>query len=116
MSVDFDNGALGVVHATRWATGHFNELKLRVYGEKGGVEVVHRHDSDLLRVCLGENAETGTWEEVAAPPVQTNYQRFVEAVRTGIPQEPSFRHAANLQKVLDLATVTDRERREMPTR
>ena len=35
MAVDFTNGALGVIHASRWATGHFNELRLRVYGEKG---------------------------------------------------------------------------------
>jgi predicted dehydrogenase len=115
MAVDFSNGALGVIHATRWATGHFNELRLRVYGEKGGVEVQHRHDGSRLRVCMGENAETGSWEEVEVPPVLTNYQRFTEAVRTGVNAEPSFRHAANLQKVLDLATVTDRERREMPT-
>jgi predicted dehydrogenase len=115
MAVDFSNGALGVIHASRWATGHFNELRLRVYGEKGGVEVQHRHDGSRLRVCLGENAETGTWEEMAAPPVKTNYQRFVEAVRAGRTDEPSFRHAANLQKVLDLALVTERERRELAT-
>jgi len=115
MAVDFDNGALGVIHATRWATGHFNELRLRVYGEKGGVEVQHRHTGSQLRVVLGDDAETGTWKEVDVPPVPTNYQRFVEAVRAGKNQEPSFRHAANLQKVLDLAAVTDRERRELPT-
>jgi predicted dehydrogenase len=115
MAVDFTNGALGVIHSSRWATGHFNELRLRVYGEKGGVEVEHRHDGSRLRVCLGENAETGTWEEMEVPPVPTNYERFVEAVRTGINGQPDFRHAANLQKVLDLAIVTDRERREMAT-
>ncbi len=27
--------------------------------------------------------------------------------------DPDFRHAANLQKVLDLSIVTDRERREI---
>ena len=115
MAVDFDNGALGVVHATRWATGHFNELRLRIYGEKGGVEVQHLHNGSRLRVCMGEDVETGTWREVQAPPVPTNYQRFAEAVRTGRTLEPSFRHAANLQKILDLATVTDRERRELAT-
>jgi len=115
MAVDFDNGALGVVHATRWATGHFNELRLRVYGEKGGVEVQHLHNGSRLRVCLGEDVETGTWREVQAPPVATNYERFAAAVRSGRTLEPSFRHAANLQKILDLATVTDRERREMAT-
>ena len=115
MAVDFSNGALGVIHATRWATGHFNELRLRVYGEKGGVEVQHRHTGSQLRVVLGDDVETGTWQEMDVPPVQTNYQRFVEAVRAGVNQEPSFRHAANLQKVLDLAAITDRERRELPT-
>ena len=116
MAVDFDNGALGVIHASRWATGHFNELRLRVYGERGGVEVQHTLESSKLRVCRGENIETGTWEDLAVPPGKTNYQRFVEAVRSGTMQEPSFRHAANLQKVLDLATLTERERREMPVR
>ena len=42
----------------------------------------------------------------------TNYQRFAEAVRLGKNLEPSFRHATNIQKVLDLATVTDRDRTE----
>jgi len=112
MTLELENGALGVVHATRWATGHFNELRLRVYGEKGGVEVQHTLEWSKLRVCVGDDAETGTWRDLAVDPVPTNYMRFVEAVRTGQTLEPSFRHAANLQKVLDLATVTDRDRRE----
>ncbi|MNT92562.1 hypothetical protein D3C72_2338720 [compost metagenome] len=49
---------------------------------------------------------------MAVDPVPTNYMRFVEAVRSGHNQEPSFRHATNIQKVLDLATVTDRDRME----
>jgi len=49
------------------------------------------------------------------PPVPTNYQRFAEAVRTGKMQEPSFRHAAELQKVLDLATVSEQQRKELAT-
>jgi predicted dehydrogenase len=115
MAVDFANGALGVIHATRWATGHFNELRLRVYGELGGVEVQHRHNGSQLRVVLGADADTATWQEMPVEPVKTNYERFVEAIAAGKTLEPSFRHAANLQKVLDLATVTDRERRELPT-
>ncbi len=67
-------------------------------------------------MVLGADAETATWQEMEVEPVATNYQRFAEAVQTGKTLEPSFRHAANLQKVLDLATVTDRERRELPTR
>lgn len=115
MAVDFDNGALGVIHATRWATGHVNELRLRVYGGKGGVEVEHRHDGSHLLVCLGADAETGTWRELPVVPTPTNYQRFADAVHSGVNLEPSFRHAANLQRVLDIAAVADRERRELPT-
>jgi predicted dehydrogenase len=115
MNVDFDNGALGVIHATRWATGHMNELRLRVYGDKGGVEVKNGHDGSHLRVSMGANVETGTWEAMDVPPVPTNYQRFAEAVKTGKMLEPSFRHAAELQKVLDLALVTEQERKELPT-
>jgi predicted dehydrogenase len=115
MAVDFSNGALGVVHATRWATGHFNELRLRVYGEKGGVEVQHRHDWSKLRVCLGDDVETGDWKDMEVGTVETNYQRFAQAVKAGKNMEPSFRHAANLQKVLDLAIVSDAQLKELPT-
>jgi predicted dehydrogenase len=115
MTVDFSNGALGVIHATRWATGHFNELRLRVYGERGGVEVQHRHDGSKLLVCVGEDVESGTWRETAVPAVPTNYDRFAAAVRTGKNQQPDFRHAANLQKVLDLAMESDAEHRELAT-
>jgi len=112
MAVDFTNGALGVIHATRWATGHFNELRLRVYGERGGVEVQHSHNASQLRVVLGDDIETATWQEMKVDPVPTNYQRFADAVRTGQNTEPSFRHAAELQRVLDLAMVAEVERRE----
>ncbi|QND47931.1 Gfo/Idh/MocA family oxidoreductase [Rhizobium lusitanum] len=113
MSVDFANGALGVVHASRWATGHLNELKLRIYGERGGLEVNHSPNGSELRACLGDDTETATWKVIEVPPVLTNYQRFADAVMTGSPQDPSFRHAANLQRVLDLAMVTETERREL---
>ena len=115
MAVDFSNGALGVIHATRWATGHFNELRLRVYGERGGVEVEHRHDGSKLRVCLGEDVETGTWKDMEVPAVPTNYERFAAAVREGKTQQPDFRHAAALQRVLDLAMVSDSEHKELAT-
>lgn len=113
MTVEFANGALGVIHASRWATGHLNELRLRIHGDQGAVEVVHTTEGSWLRACLGADVETGTWVEIDAGTVATNYQRFADAVRTGISGEPSFRHAANLQKVLDLAFIADLERQEV---
>ena len=113
MTVDFSNGALGVIHSSRWASGHINELRLRVYGELGSVEVEHRHDGSKLRVCMGDDLDPALWKDVEVPPVPTNYERFADAVRTGKNQQPDFRHAAELQKVLDLAIVSDSQHREL---
>jgi predicted dehydrogenase len=113
MSLGFSNGAFGVVHASRWATGHHNELRLRIYGDKGGIEVVHNLKGSELKVCMGENIENATWQTLDPGTVPTNYQRFAAAVRSGVQAEPSFHHAAELQKVLDLAVVSDEKRAEL---
>jgi len=113
MTAEFTNGAMGVIHASRWATGHLNELRLRVHGDKGALEVIHRPDRSVLRACLQEDVELAVWKEIEVDPVATNYQKFIAAIREGRGQEPNFRHAANLQKILDLAMVTEFERREL---
>ena len=113
MTVDFANGALGVIHSSRWATGHLNELRLRMHGDKGALEVIHSTEGSQLRGCLGEDVETAVWRDIDAGTVPTNYQRFAAAVAACEPVEPGFRHAAELQKILDLAIETEKERREM---
>jgi predicted dehydrogenase len=45
----FDNGASGVLIATQVAAGEENALKIRVYGEKGGIEW-HQHEPNTLLV------------------------------------------------------------------
>ncbi len=113
MTVEFSNGAMGVVHSSRWATGHLNELRLKLHGDRGALEVIHTPQGSTLKGCLGEDIETGTWRDIDAGTVPTNYQRFVDAVTTGHSQEPDFRRAATLQRVLDLSFATETERREM---
>ncbi|HXV31668.1 MAG TPA: Gfo/Idh/MocA family oxidoreductase [Sinorhizobium sp.] len=113
MTVELKNGAMGVIHASRWATGHLNELRLRLHGDKGALEVIHTPDGSSLRACLGADVEKAVWRDVDAGTVATNYERFVAAVRAGQTLDPGFRHAAELQKVLDLAINTERERREL---
>lgn len=112
ISAEFANGAIGTIHSSRWASGHSNDQRLRVYGNKGGLELSHGHWGSLLRVCAGDDVATSTWREVTAEPVKTNYERFVDAARSGQQQEPDFRHAAELQKILDLALVADLDRKE----
>ncbi|MER8387508.1 hypothetical protein NKJ46_03090 [Mesorhizobium sp. M0166] len=71
----------------------------------------HRHG----HAFLGEDVENAKWQVLDAGTVATNYQRFVDAVRNGVQAEPSFLHAAELQKVLDLAVVSDEKRAELST-
>lgn len=113
LSVEFTNGALGVIHATRFATGYLNTLRLRIFGDRGALEIQHGTDATSLRACVGEAAEAPIWADVEVEPVLTNYQRFVQGVHAGVGLEPSFGHAARLQKVLDLAMQTEIERKEM---
>jgi predicted dehydrogenase len=44
----FDNGASGVLIATQVAAGEENALKIRVYGEKGGLEWMQHEPNTLL--------------------------------------------------------------------
>jgi len=113
MSVEFTNGALGVIHASRFATGYLNTLRLRVFGDKGAFEVQHGNDGSSLRVCIGDDAEPPLWQDMPVDPVQTNYQRFAAAVKAGQTLDPTFRHATNLQRIIDNAIVSDHERKEM---
>lgn len=107
MNVDFTSGAIGTIQATRSAAGQMDQLRLRVYGETGSVEIVYDTGNSTLRACLGDDVHTATWRDLALTPVETNYQRFVSAVRSGQTLEPSFRRAATIQKVLDAAALSN---------
>ncbi len=106
MQVRLANGALGTVAATRFATGHLNDLRLRLYGQTGGLEVRFEKAVSHLRACLGDDVLTGTWSEVDCPPVLTIYQRFVAAIRGEGPADPDFARGATLQLLLDTAEAS----------
>jgi predicted dehydrogenase len=107
MSVEFPNGALGVVQASRFNTGHDNELHLRVFGNKGAVEVKHAEGWTELRACTGEDVHTMAWRPIKPEPVETNYRKFITAVVSGKNGDPDFRRAADLQRVLDACFDND---------
>jgi predicted dehydrogenase len=112
MTVDFANGAIGTVFATRTGAGQMDQLRLRLYGETGALEAIYDTGRSSLRACLGADVNTATWRDMPLEPVETNYQRFVAAVRAGRTEEPSFRRAANIQKVLDAAALSNTEHRD----
>ncbi|SLN66072.1 Gfo/Idh/MocA family protein [Roseisalinus antarcticus] len=108
MHMALENGAVGVVHASRMATGHLNDLSLRLFGSKGGLDVRFEGGRSILRACLGEaDMHSGTWREMPAPEVPTNYVRFIAAVRSGAQVLPDFARGAALQRVMDRAVDSD---------
>lgn len=107
MHVTLANGAVGVVHASRMASGHFNDLFLRLHGTKGALDVRFAGNKSTLRGCLGDDLLTATWKDIPVPDVQTNYQRFIAAIRSGEMVAPDFRRGAQLQRVMDAAERSD---------
>jgi predicted dehydrogenase len=109
MQVRLSNGALGTVAATRFATGHLNDLRLRIYGQTGGLEVTFEKTVSRLRACLGADIQTATWHDVGCPPVSTVYERFIAAIRGEGAPEPDFARGATLQRLLDQAQASAQE-------
>lgn len=108
MQVEYANGALGVIHTTRWATGHANSLYLRVHGTKGALRLDLDKSYAELEICLGKDIHKGNWKTIKASPTPSIYERFITAVRTGKQGEPDFARGAEIQKALDACFESDR--------
>ena len=62
MLLRFDNGARGILYASQICAGEENPLKIRVYGEKGGLEWAQQEPNTLIVKWLdrpGEIIRTG---------------------------------------------------------
>lgn len=103
MQILLENGTLGTVAATRFASGHLNDLRLRIYGDMGGLEVSFERQESRLRACLAPDLETAEWRDLDCPPVVPIYQRFADAIRGNGPSDPDFARGAALQRLLDRA-------------
>jgi predicted dehydrogenase len=54
----YANGARGAIWASQVAPGHLNDLRLRVYGTKGGIEWRQEHPNQLRYTPLGQPTQT----------------------------------------------------------
>jgi predicted dehydrogenase len=111
ITAEFTNGALAVIHMSRYATGKANDLDMMIHGEKGALKVWATTLESSLEACLGPDIETQTWSPVACPPTSRNEERFLIALLSGENGDPDFHHAAAVQKLLDLAFRSDAEGR-----
>lgn len=107
MQVEFANGALGMLHVTRWATGHLNTVQLLVCGTKGALRMNLDKGYDKLELSVGKDLHPGTWKEISCPKTPTVAERFIKSIRTGINAQPDFKRGAEAQKILDAAFISD---------
>jgi predicted dehydrogenase len=116
-SVQFEGGGLGTVHATRWATGQVNSLKVRIYGDRGAVDIdLDRSVDSYLVARLGASRRTAAWKQVRAAHVPTQYERFITAVKRGSSDESDFRNGALVQAYLDASLSSDQHGRPQKVR
>ena len=103
MTARFRKGALATIVASRYATGHINDLSLTLHGTEGALRVETDGTASRLAACLGRDVDAAKWREVATPPVRRNARRFADALATGVNGDPSFRRAADIQRLIDAA-------------
>ena len=94
LNVEFANGALGVIHTTRWAPGHANRLALKICGTLGTLDLDSERATDSYRICRGRDLDSGEWREIRCKAVPDNYSRFITAIRSGRGGEPDFARGA----------------------
>jgi predicted dehydrogenase len=107
MTARFGSGALATVVATRFATGYRNDLSLTLHGDKGALRVETDGAKSSLKGCFGKDIDKFRWRGIATDPTPRNAARFIEALRSGVNGDPSFRRAADMQKLIDAAFESD---------
>ena len=111
MTARFSNGALGVIHASRYATGCLNELRLAIHGDRGALRLTSNGAFGTLEYCQERDLQSPAWLDVPLHSVADNYRRFADAVHAGQTGEPSFRRAAEMQKIIDCAVASNAQKR-----
>ena len=101
-TIELEAGGIGTVHATRWASGHQNSLRVRVYGDEGAVEVDLDRDPSGYRLVKGKKAaRAAQWRVVKSGRTPTQYERFITCIRTGKDDASDFRNGAKVQAYLE---------------
>lgn len=99
---EFENGALGTISTTRWASGHANSVKISIYGTLGGIEIDLNQSYSALKLCKGKKSLIEhSWKKIECKKTPTILERFLKSVRTGKQDQPDFARGAEVQKMLD---------------
>ena len=101
VELDLDGGGLGLAQATRWASGHPNQVAVGVYGTEGSIEIDLEDSNTKLRHCLGEARHRSGWTSVDLAKTPTNFERFIASVRTGEQDQADILRGAEVQAYLE---------------
>jgi predicted dehydrogenase len=101
IELEFADGAVGIVHTTRCATGHKNHLRLEVHGTEGALMFDLDRDYHQIDLCLGADRHDAKWTTEKLKPTPNVYERFITAIRTGQPDQPDIVRGAQVQAYLD---------------
>jgi predicted dehydrogenase len=101
IELELAGGAVAVIQATRWATGHRNHLRLEAHGTEGAVMLDLDRSHEQLDVCLGKDAAKAAWKTLTFAPAPGIYERFIRSIRTGANAGPSVIRGAQVQALLD---------------
>jgi predicted dehydrogenase len=110
-TIEFKNGALGTIHSSRWAVGHLNSLRARVYGDQGAVEIDLDKSYTEYRMVSGKKSiNKAEWKTVVCKPIPNLHQRFITAIRTGKNDPSDFANGLKVQQYLHYSFVSDKKR------
>ncbi len=105
----YRGGARGLLWASQVATGNENEIRLRVYGTKGGIEWTQRDCNQMIWSPLGQNRQTVTRNGAGADAANKRMSR----VPGGHP-EGYLEGFANIYAEAAAAILAAREGRPSP--
>ena len=102
--VRYENGAIGTITNTRYATGHANSIILEVFCTKGALKVEldeARSKWSTLNICQNNNINKILWETIECPKTPNNYENFIKSIKSNIKIQPDFNQGAKIQKIID---------------
>ncbi len=113
---EYENGATGVVDATRFATGRANHQRISIYGDKGSL-VYQNGPEPRIEVSAKPFSKDGSTVLAPVPPrlaesPRSHVPAFVNTILDGAPVDfPTFEDGLRTQEVLEAAEVSHLEDR-----
>ena len=116
--VEFENGALGTISSTRFATGMKNKLDLKIYCDFGAVRISFDDpikEGNYYEITTDTETEAFEkdkklrWNKIEVVPTPTNFERFITSIKNKSNDQPDFERGAEIQKILDSCYESSKE-------